>query len=107
MAGRNRVQSIANGDAADLVRMIGPDEHRPGPTRARLLAEQIPVWAIVGHVSAVLRASDPPASIDAVIARVAVDYDIAPTAVLAALLYYQEHREAIDALLEANAAAVA
>jgi hypothetical protein len=107
MAAKNRGQSIANVDAADLARMIGPDEHRHGPARARLIAEQIPVWAIVGHVVAVLRATDPSASIDAVIARVAVDYDIAPTAVLAALLYYQEHREAIDALLESNAAAVA
>ncbi|MDQ3695242.1 MAG: hypothetical protein M3464_16665 [Chloroflexota bacterium] len=43
---------------------------------------------------------------DEVIARVATDHDVTRAAVLAALLYYQDHRGAIDALLEANAAAM-
>ena len=87
--------------------MIGPDIHRPGPAHARLLAEQIPVWAIIGHVGALASTTDPAAITDQVIARVAADYDIPREAVLAALLCYQEYREAIDALLEANAAAIA
>lgn len=103
----NLGQHSANVDVSDLRRMIGPDEHRPGPARARLKAENIPVWAIVGHVGAVLSTAGPADRTDEIIARVATDYAIRQEAVLAALLYYQEHRGAIDALLEANAAAVA
>jgi uncharacterized protein (DUF433 family) len=104
----NRSQRDASLDPDGLRRMVGPDEHRPGPARARLLAEQIPVWTIVGHVGAVIGTSADPVTIaDDAIARVAADYDISPEAVRAALLYYQEHRGAIDALLEANAASVA
>ena len=59
-----RVESQGNtaiaSDPAVLERMIGPDEHRPGPARARLRAEQIPVWAIIGHLHAVASAADQP-----------------------------------------------
>jgi uncharacterized protein (DUF433 family) len=102
----NRGQRATTVGAVDLKRMVGPDPHRPGPARARLLVEQIPVWAIVGHVGAVTRTTDPVAITDEVIARVAADFDIRREAVQAALLYYQEHRGAIDALLQANAAAI-
>ncbi len=103
----NRGQRTAKIDARDLKRMIGPDKHRPGLARARLIAEQIPVWAIVGYVGAVAGTTDPVAITDEAIAQVANDYDISREAVQAALLYYSEHRSAIDALLEANAAALA
>jgi uncharacterized protein (DUF433 family) len=86
--------------------MVGPDRHRPGPARARLLAEQVPVWAIIGHAGAVAGTTNPIAFTDEVVAQVAADYDIGIEAVRAALLYYLEHRGAIDALLEANAAAL-
>ncbi len=107
MAASNRGQRTTNVDTVDLRRMVGPDDHRPGPAHARLLAEQIPVWAIIGHVAAMASTTDPAAITDEVIARVAADYDIPHEAVLAALLYYQEYRGAIDALLKANAAAIA
>jgi uncharacterized protein (DUF433 family) len=107
MAASNRGQRTTNVDTVDLRRMVGPDVHRPGPARARLLVEQIPVWVIIGHVGAVASTTDPAAVTDEVIAQVAADYDIPHDAVLAALLYYQEHRGAIDGLLEANAAALA
>lgn len=102
-----RRQRAPNVDTDDLRRMIGPDKHRPGAARSRLLAEQIPVWAIIGHIGAVAGTTDPGAIRDEVIARVAADYDVPSEAVDAALLYYQEHRGAIDALLAANAAALA
>lgn len=87
--------------------MVGPDKHRPGPDRARLIAEQIPVWAIIGYIGALAGTTEPDAISDEVIAEVAVAYDISPEAVQAAVLYYREHRGAIDTLLEANAAALA
>lgn len=49
--------SDLNGD--DLRRMIGPDELRPGPAYARLRAELIPVWAIVGHHKALASQKEP------------------------------------------------
>jgi uncharacterized protein (DUF433 family) len=91
---------------AGLERMIGPDEHRPGPAHARLLAEHIPVWAIIGHLKAVASATDRPINANEVMAQVAAEFDVSLDAVRAALLYYEQHRAAIDALLEANAAAL-
>lgn len=91
----------------ELRGMVGLDEHRPGAARARLLSEQIPVWAVIGHIGAVAGKTDPLAITDEGTAQIASDLDIRLEAVLAALLYYREHREAIDALLEANAAAIA
>lgn len=89
----------------DLRRMVGPDRHRPGSARARLIAEQIPVWAIIGHVQAIAGTSDLSNLPDGITSQVAVDYDVPHEAVLAAMLYYEEHRCAIDTLLEANAEA--
>lgn len=103
----NRGQHSTKIVAFELERMIGLDVHRPGFAHARLLAEQIPVWAIVGHIKAVAGTTDPAAITDEAITRVVADHDITREAVYAALLYYQEHRGAIDALLEANAAAIA
>ena len=102
---RSRRASTFSLDA--LRQMVGPDKHPPGPARARLLAEQVPVWAIIGHAGAVAGSTSPSAFTDVVLAQVADDYDISVEAVRAALLYYHEHRGAIDALLEANAAALA
>ncbi len=87
--------------------MVGPDPHRPGPARGRLLAESIPVWALIGYIGAIAGSTEPDAITADVIAQVAVDYDVSQEAVQAALLYYEEHRCAIDSLLETNAAALA
>jgi hypothetical protein len=91
----------------NLRRMVGPDKHRPGPARYRLLEEQIPVWAIIGHLKAIAEATDQPYFTEEVISQATAEYDVRREAVIAALLYYEEHRGAIDALLEANAAALA
>lgn len=91
----------------ELRLMFGPDVHRPGPARGRLIAEQIPVWAIIGHLKAIMAATNQETATDAAITQTAAEYDLSRKAVLAALLYYYEHRGAIDALLETNAAALA
>ena len=92
-------------DADELRRMVGPDPHRRGRDRYRLLAEQVPVWAIIGHIGAVAGTTDPEAIADDVIADTAAGHGIGVRAVQAALLYYAEHRCAVDTLLEANGSA--
>ncbi len=87
-----------------LRRMVIPDRHRPGPAFGRLRQEQIPVWAIIGYVEAILDATGAGAVTEDVIARVSRDYDVQPDAVLASLLYYEENRSAIDVILEQNSA---
>jgi hypothetical protein len=90
----------------DLRRMVGPDPHRPGPDRARLIEQGVPVWAIIGHLLAMNAGTDPLDSSPQAIAQVAEDYRIPTSAVAAALLYYAEHRAAIDTRLAINAAGV-
>lgn len=107
MSATNRGKRAMTIDAHRLRRMIGPDDHRPGPAHARLRAEQIPVWAIVGYASALANSAEPAAFTEDVISQVAEAYDVSRDAVQAALLYYDEQRSAIDVLLAANAAAVA
>lgn len=99
-----RAESI---DESELRRMVGPDPHRPGFSRGRLLAEQVPVWAIIGYIGAVTGTTEPDAITEDAIAETAEGYEISVTAVRAALLYYREHRCAIDTLLEENSAALA
>jgi uncharacterized protein (DUF433 family) len=70
------------------------DPHRPGSGEARLKEYGVPVWALVGHMNAV----------HGQVAQVAEDYDLPYEAVEAALAYYDRHRAAIDARLQANAA---
>lgn len=107
MTAANRGQRMLTLSVDDLRRMIELDERRPGPARARLIVEQIPVWAIVGYAGALAGTTESASMTDEVITRVAVAYAIRREAVQAALLYYGEHRRAIDALLEANVAALA
>ena len=103
----DQAQPDATLSATDLDRMVGPDPHRSGPARGRLLAEQVPVWALIGDLGALAGTTEPSAFSDAVVAEVACGFDISIEAVQAALRYYARHRGAIDALLEANAAALA
>jgi len=37
---------------ATLAQMVGSDRHRPGRVRYRLIAEQFPIWAVIGHIGA-------------------------------------------------------
>ncbi len=106
MAMVDRSQQNAPVSAADLDRMVGPDPHRPGPARWRLLTESVPVWAIIGQIGAEGGTTEPDAISDVVIADVAKGYDVSVDAVRAAIRYYARRRCAIDALLEANLAAL-
>jgi hypothetical protein len=107
MPSSNRPTGAVVADPDHLRRMVGPDPHRPGLARGRLLAESVPVWAIIGYIGAIAGSTEPTAITDKVIAETAEAYDVPYEAVQAALLYYEEHRCAIDSLLEANAAALA
>lgn len=70
-------------------------EERPYETSdARLRESGIPVWAIVGHWKASGRS----------VATASGDYQIPEVQVEAALAYYEEHEQEIDARLAANAA---
>ncbi len=102
--GASRLEAFAGTSVSTMEAMVGPDPSRPGPARARLLAEQIPVWTIIGYVGAV--GGRPLAGeISAeIIAEAASAYDISEVAVVAALLYYNRHHAAIDTVLQANAA---
>ena len=106
MSVSNSLEEIAGVDAATLEAMVGPDRHRPGRARYRLIAEQVPVWAIIGHLGAIAGSTEPDEIGPDTIAAVARDYDIPEVAVAAALHFYIHNRCPIDALLEANAAAL-
>ena len=82
--------------------VIGPDPHRPGKSRARLLDPGIPVWSIVGY----LRALEPEFSATS-IDGAAGAFDVPVSTVTAAVAYYLEHRDAIDAVLTLHADVVA
>lgn len=79
--------------ADELIRdHIEQDPGRPGPAEARLVHFATPVWAIIGYLQVA----------DWSTHDAAVAYDIPEDVVLAAIAYYQRHRGAIDARLEAN-----
>src|SRR5215208_1430025 len=84
--------------AADWHSRVESDPHRPGTSRARLLEPGVPVWSIVGY----LRALEPDFSARSIDAA-AVAFNIPVTDVTAAIAYYLQHREAIDALLALHA----
>ena len=91
---------------ADLEAMVEPDRHRPGRARWRLRAEQIPIWAVIGHLGAIGGTTEPEKTSLETMALVAREYDIPPVAVAAAMHFYAHNRCPIDALLEENAAAL-
>jgi len=100
----SRLETLAATSVAAMEAMVGPDPSRPGPARARLLAEQIPVWTIIGYAGAVGGSPRAGEISAATIAEVAEAYDISEVAVIAALLYYDRHCAAIDTVLQTNAA---
>lgn len=84
---------------------VGPDPHRPGPDRWRLLEESVPVWAIIGYLQAIGDVDDATQVSPEAIAETAADYEISEEAVRAALAHYVDHKCAIDTLLATNEAA--
>lgn len=77
-----------------IARWIERDPRRPGPEEARLRDAKIAIWAIIGYLR----------TVDGDRRHAADAYGIPPEAVEAAVAYYQEHRESLDARLAANAA---
>ncbi len=87
---------IAIAERKELIaRYIVPDPHHDGIARYRLRESAISVWVLVAYYEAV--AHDP--------GRVAADYDIPAEHVRAALAFYREHTDAIDAYLSARRSA--
>ena len=70
-----------------------PDSQHPGIGDARVAGYGVHVWALVGHLE----------TVDGDISRVARDYCLPIEVVEAALAYYRQHREIIDARRAANA----
>jgi hypothetical protein len=100
------LEQIAGVDAAALEAMVEPDRHRPGRARYRLIAEEIPIWPLIGLVHHFAGTTEPDAITPKIIAAVAENYGISETAVAAAAHYYVNYRCPIDALLEENTAAL-
>lgn len=72
--------------------LIEPDPYHPGSMNVVVRERRVPVWALVNYLVAA----------EGDIDRVAADYRISTDAVRAALAYYKDHKEIIDARLEAN-----
>lgn len=87
--------TITDHEAELVSRHIELHPHRPGTAHARLKERGIPVWAIIGHLAMVEGDS----------AQTATDYVVPQEAVEAAIAYYHQHRDVIDARLAANRAA--
>jgi uncharacterized protein (DUF433 family) len=79
-------------DTAVIQQYLEPNPNRPGPADWRLKDYGVSVWAIVGQWQAV--GHD--------VHRVAAAYAVPREAVEAALVYYAQHPEVIDARLAAN-----
>ncbi len=75
-------------------RYVEPNPHRPGPEEARIVGYGVAVWALVGYLQAV----------DGDLDQVARDYGLPREAVEAALAYYREFKDPIDARIAANSA---
>jgi uncharacterized protein (DUF433 family) len=88
---------MAPQDAELIARYIEPNPHRSGPQGGRLRGYGVAVWALVADWKG--------ADGDAV--QVASDYEVPQEAVEAALAYYRQHQDLIDARLALNEAAFA
>ncbi len=71
---------------------IAQDSQHPGIYNALVQPGGVPVWALAAHLRA----------LDEDVAQVAAEYQLPHEAVEAALAYYHQHRDAIDARIAAN-----
>ena len=89
----HEAESIAVEERQELIAcFIVPDPHHPGIAHYQLRDSAISVWALVAYYDAVGHDLD----------RVAYDYDIPAEQVRAALAFYTEHVDAIDAYLRSR-----
>jgi uncharacterized protein (DUF433 family) len=77
---------------------IESDPYRPGPAGARLRSSGVPVWALISYYKFAVHEDAE---------QTARDYELTREDVAAAIAYYHQHREAIDARIAANSSAVA
>lgn len=89
--------ALTHAPNALIEQYIERNPHRPRIDDARIKGHGVAVWAIIGRLEA--------AGGD--IVQAAADYDLPPDAVRAAIAYYEQHRDAIDARRAANRTAVA
>ena len=71
---------------------IEPDPYHPGPMDVVVRERHIHVWALVNYLVAA----------EGDIEQTAAAYHISTDAVRAAMAYYKDHQEIIEARLEAN-----
>lgn len=90
--GQEQAAAAAKSEQELIARWIAPDPQQRGRAEACVIQGWVPVWALIGYLPAV----------DGDIAAVARDYDLPREAVEAALAYYRENRDAIDARLLLN-----
>jgi uncharacterized protein (DUF433 family) len=87
-------QTLRASDDALISRYVEPHPHRHGPGDARIAEYGFSVWILIDALNA--------AGQD--VNRVAREYHMPPDAVRAAIAFYEQHRDAIDARIRANAA---
>jgi hypothetical protein len=89
----------------DLRKLVVEDPVRPGPVRVRVTYDDvnISVWTLIGQLLYAYH-WDPDSKRPQVdlVTQVAKDYAVPSLAVEVAILYYQEHRGAIESWLEEN-----
>ncbi len=82
-------------EAELIARHIEENPYKPGAADVRLKESGVAVWAFIAYWQAA-RGGD--------LAAAAADYELSPEATQAALAYYRQHRELIDARIAVNAA---
>src|SRR5215831_2959825 len=99
----DQIEQIRQYTDDDLRRMVVEDPIRPGPVRVRVLFDDfsLPVWSLIGQLLYAYH-WDPDSKRPQVelVAQVAKEYGMPVIALEAAILYYQEHRGAIESFLE-------
>ncbi len=89
----HETESVTASKRRDLIaRYVAPDPHHPGIAHYQLHESAISVWALVAYYETV--GHD--------LGRVADDYDLPIEQVRAALAFYIEHADAIDAYLSSR-----
>ena len=89
----HEAESVTASERRDLIaRYIVPDPHHPGIAQYQLRESAISVWALVAYYE----------TIGHDLNRVADDYDLPIEQVRAALAFYTEHTDAIDAYLSSR-----
>lgn len=81
-------------EQALIARWIAPNPYKPGPAEAWIGPYGLSVWRTIAYLE--LNGWD--------ISDAAPDYEIPPEAIKAAVAYYRQHEDAIDARITINRA---